>query len=157
MPPRMYIGWLAAALAIIFTLAAACADDAPTPETPTVPTAIPEPSGTPTPQPPIPPAIPFPTPTSAPTAAPTPPPTAIPTPLPTLVPLPAPQQPPDRDLAELAVRLRGVKLDGAPPAARQAHDARRPTAILDYPPARRLRLSHHRHAASRQRKRLLVR
>ena len=116
MPPRMYIGWLAAAFAIlIILLAAACADDAPAPQT--LPERVPPiPSATPTPQPPIPPAIPFPTPTPAPTAAPTPPPTAIPTPLPTLVPLPAPQQPPDRDLAELAVRLRGVELDGAPPA-----------------------------------------
>ena len=114
MPPRMYIGWLAAALAIILILSAACADDAPAPQT--LPERVPPiPSATPTPQPPIPPAIPFPTPTPAPTAAPTPPPTAIPTPLPTLVPLPAPQQPPDRDLAELAVRLRGVELDDAPP------------------------------------------
>ena len=104
---------LIVALAILIILTAACADDAPAPSAP--PAAIVEPSQSPAAELQIPPAIPFPTPTPAPTAAPTPPPTASPTPLPTLVPLPAPQQPHDRDLAELAVRLRGVKLDDSPP------------------------------------------
>ena len=117
--PRQTLRLAAVAIALII-LAPACSD-ASTPGAPSasVPAAVLDPSPSPTAGLPIPAAIPFPTPTPAPTARPTPSPTATPTPLPPLPPLPAPPQPPERDLAELAVRLRGIELDGAPPAPAQ--------------------------------------
>ena len=137
--PRQTLRLAAVSIALII-LGSACAD-APPLDTPpgapatTAPAAVLEPSPSPTaglPMPatipfptptaglPIPAAIPFPTPTPMPAATratPTPPP-PVPTRAP-LPPLPPPPQPPERDLAELAVRLRGAKLDAAPPPSAQ--------------------------------------
>src|SRR3990172_7031054 len=55
--------------------------------------------------------------TQAPTATPTAGPSPTPTPTPTAVP-PSTEEPPDRDLFDLAVRFRGLPA-GAPPTARQ--------------------------------------
>ena len=137
--PRQTLRLAAVSIALII-LGSACAD-APPLDTPpgspatTAPAAVLDPSPSPTAGLPMPATIPFPTPTAGlpmPAAIPFPTPTPMlaatratptpPPPIPTrapLPPLPPPPQPPERDLAELAARLRGAKLDAAPPPSAQ--------------------------------------